>query len=418
MIGSEREALIDRVANDDPPHRLGGPLAMFGLLLLVWVTGRFALWESPFPGSGLIADATVMLAQESSSPARSSQVPLATDESPARHGSWPEFAQRLWEEPRMASGAGVGAGAGLGPATGAPDKDVGPAPAYHDPAVRLARSHMALWRAALVSDTRGASWRARRSQLESARAGQADTPVFPGRPSFAAPSDDAKKGRTNRWTLDAWAFLREGSGSAPIAQGRVPVYGASQVGANLQFRVAPGSSRDPRLFARAYRALLDEPESELAAGISVRPVPAIPVRVAAEVRLTDDRFRSDVRPAAYAITEIPPIPLPLDVSGEVYAGAGYVGGAADTAFIDGQATLVRRVASFDLAREDDVRLSFGAGAWGGAQRDANRLDLGPTMRVDMSLGAVPARISIDYRERVGGDASPVSGVAATVSTRF
>jgi hypothetical protein len=65
-----------------------------------------------------------------------------------------------------------------------------------------------------------------------------------------------------------------------------------------------------------------------------------------------------------------------------------------------------------------MRLSFGGAAWGGAQKDASRFDIGPTLRLDLSVGEVPARISVDWRERVAGDAAPESGVAATVSTRF
>jgi hypothetical protein len=40
------------------------------------------------------------------------------------------------------------------------------------------------------------------------------------------------------------------------------------------------------------------------------------------------------------------------------------------------------------------------------------------MRVDLTIGEVPARISLDWRERVAGDAAPDSGIAATISTRF
>ncbi|MEO1047204.1 MAG: hypothetical protein AAFW59_02645, partial [Pseudomonadota bacterium] len=221
-----------------------------------------------------------------------------------------------------------------------------------------------------------------------------------------------------RWSLGVWAFGREGSQSAPISEGRVPVYGASQLGANLQYRIAPANPRDPRAYLRAYRALIERPENELAFGVSARPTGAIPVRVAAEIRATENQFGSDIRPAVLAITEVPPVSLPWGFTGEVYAGAGYVGGESNTAFVDGQGAIARRVASFDLRNPDALRVSVGAGAWGGAQRDAHRIDVGPTLRLDMSIGEVPARFSIDYRERVGGDAAPESGVAATLSTQF
>ncbi len=70
------------------------------------------------------------------------------------------------------------------------------------------------------------------------------------------------------------------------------------------------------------------------------------------------------------------------------------------------------------ATDNAMRLSLGAGAWGGAQDGAHRVDVGPTMRLDVTLGAVPARVLLDWRERVEGDAGPGSGAAVTLSTRF
>jgi hypothetical protein len=45
-------------------------------------------------------------------------------------------------------------------------------------------------------------------------------------------------------------------------------------------------------------------------------------------------------------------------------------------------------------------------------------DLGLWQWLDVTLGAVPARVSLDWRERVEGDAGPGSGAAVTLSTRF
>lgn len=233
-------------------------------------------------------------------------------------------------------------------------------------------------------------------------------------PPLPAPSLPAAR----RWSLDAWAFWRQGSDAAPVSQGRVPIYGASQAGAVLQYRLAPGSARDPRLYARAYRALISQGESELALGASLRPVPQVPLRAAGEVRYTDTAFGNAVRPAAYVVSELPPVRLPYGAQLEAYGQAGWVGGPGSTGFADGQASVTRELPRVTRLSDNALRLSIGAAAWGGAQRDAQRLDVGPTMRLDLRIGPVPARLSVDWRERVAGDAGPDSGVTATLSTGF
>ncbi|MBU7579677.1 MAG: hypothetical protein KAF27_04295 [Porphyrobacter sp.] len=198
----------------------------------------------------------------------------------------------------------------------------------------------------------------------------------------------------------------------------MPIYGASQTGAVLQYRLAPASRLDPRLYARAYRALVTNGETEGALGASLRPLGRVPLRVAGEVRYTDGAFFSEFRPAAYAVTEIAPLRLPLGTVLEAYGQAGWVGGRGETLFADGQASLTRELPLVARLTDERLRLSFGAGAWGGAQQDASRADIGPTLRLDTQIGKVPARLSVDWRQRVGGDASPGSGVAATISAGF
>ena len=218
---------------------------------------------------------------------------------------------------------------------------------------------------------------------------------------------------TDRWSLDAWAFWREGSGTPLVSAGRSPTYGASQAGAVLNYRLAPSSTRDPRLYTRTYTALIDMGESELAGGLSLRPIARLPIRAQAEVRLTEFANSIEIRPAIFATTEFPRVELPLDFYGEAYGQAGYVAGEARTAFADGQLHVMRSLKSFDLGS-----VSIGAAAWGGAQSGAERIDLGPSLRADLSISKVPARLSLDYRERVAGEAEPPSGVAVTLSTRF
>lgn len=221
-----------------------------------------------------------------------------------------------------------------------------------------------------------------------------------------------------RWSLDGWAFWRQGSSAAPVSQGRVPVYGASQAGAVLQYRIAPASGHDPRLYARAYRALVTLGENEIAAGASLRPLARLPVRVAGEVRYTDAAAFSTFRPAAYAVTELAPLRLPFGAQGEVYAQGGWVGGPGSTAFADAQASVTRSLPVVAHLTDERLRLSLGAGAWGGAQKGAQRADIGPTLRLDTRIGKVPTRIAVDWRLRVAGDAAPGSGVAVTVSAGF
>ena len=104
----------------------------------------------------------------------------------------------------------------------------------------------------------------------------------------------------------------------------------------------------------------------------------------------------------------------MDLRGEAYVQAGYVGGRFETAFVDGQARIDRRL----MRLGDDEEVRAGVGAWGGAQKGAARLDVGPTASVAFRLGDAPSRIAVDYRLRVAGDAAPASGPAVTFSAGF
>lgn len=225
--------------------------------------------------------------------------------------------------------------------------------------------------------------------------------------------NETRKSSSRSWSLDAWAFWREGSPSAKLNTGRSPVYGASQVGAVLSYRLAPATKSDTRAYVRGYKALVREGESEVASGVSARPIAGVPVRAHAEVRLTRIAGQTQFRPSAFVTSEFEPLELVAGVRAEAYVQAGYVGGKGKTAFADGQILVHRDVADFDLGK-----VSIGGAAWAGAQDGSNRLDVGPSMRIDLGIGEVPSRLSVDWRERVAGNAEPDSGLAVTLSTRF
>ena len=147
--------------------------------------------------------------------------------------------------------------------------------------------------------------------------------------------------------------------------------------------------------------------------MSARPLHQVPIRLAAEGRLSATDAGTEVRPSAYAVTELAPLDLPAGLRGEVYLQAGYVGGTFATPFVDGQARIDR-----DVTSAADFDLRAGAGAWGGAQEDGARLDIGPSASVTFELGDARGRLAADYRVRVAGNAEPSSGPALTLSAGF
>lgn len=224
----------------------------------------------------------------------------------------------------------------------------------------------------------------------------------------------------SRWSGDGWLLLRRGGNGFNLPGAGLPganlpsgAYGASQAGAVIRYRLAPASSYRPSLYLRATSALHSPRGEEVAAGLSVRPLPRVPLAAMVEARATRTMTGTVVRPAAAVVSELPPVDLPLGLRGEAYVQAGYVGGRGATAFADGQARLERRLVSAGR-----WQLRAGGGTWGGAQKGAKRLDVGPTATLDVPLGPINGRLAADWRFRVAGNAAPTSGPALTLSAGF
>ncbi|XUU61969.1 hypothetical protein ACRAQ6_06820 [Erythrobacter sp. HA6-11] len=369
-------------------HSRGRPIAMLAVVGLGWITMRAFTWEAPFPAhlQNFSAELPQLAAADLADPIVGPSRDILYDALDAM-----DSLDALRLPP---------ADAKKGYVVRVPlklERETAPLPEFAT-ATGSSGSHQMLWLAAMSQLPVPADLDQQVVTGIGANAPQPMSDPFDG------------PGKQRRWSADAWVLWRQGSG---IAQGRRPSYGASQAGAVFNYRLKPSSSHDPRVFVRGYRALIDNPETELSLGLSARPLGDIPVRVHAEVRATERFDETEIRPSAFITTELPPQPLPFGAEAEFYAQAGYVGGDFPTHFADGQVHVMREVHDFELAK-----VSVGAAAWGGIQKGASRVDVGPSVRVNLNIGPVPARISLDYREQVAGDAEPGSGLAVTVATHF
>ncbi|MFA6219282.1 MAG: hypothetical protein WC692_05845 [Erythrobacter sp.] len=371
---------------DDGQVRRGQPLLFLGLLLVGWVSLRVALWEPPWPMLPRPTD--VLRLGDLVQHAQADRRLLRVDAGPSSLSTGNlATASALWAAPASLAPLPV---AGIG-----------------FPQARIfAANHRAIGQNLL--------WMAGMTDLPLPNAVDAWLDA-------ASPAADLAHRRTppegggnpDRWRVDGWLVLREGSGGLLTAGDRPSSYGASQAGAVLGFRLAPRSRHDPVAYLRASKALVAGGETEGAAGFAARPFPGLPVNLHAEIRIAGHAGRREVRPAVFASAGLPDTPLPLDLKAEAYAQAGYVGGDFATGFVDGRVTVAREIRRGKLAS-----LDAGLGLWGGAQRDAARLDIGPRLQVSLHVGDAPARLSADYRIRIAGGAEPGTGAAITLSTGF
>lgn len=379
--------------------RRGQPLIALGALLLGWVGLRAALWEQielpGLPAPVVEAAARVLPATRSeavAAPAVRTRLPVANAPTVRPSAPMPapvalppvvSVARPVMQEalplPEFATAGGPG--------------DTARVAAAHQPAWMAGVAQLPMPR--FVTDR--SSTADRPFGLIPAEAGRARVAPLSAR----------------RWSADGWLLLREGGAGLTAAGLPSPSYGASQAGAVLRYRLSPDSAHRPALYLRATTAVHPPRGEEVAAGLSARPLANLPVAVLGELRGTRQTSGVRWRPALGAVTELPRFNLPAGLTGEAYGQAGYVGGADATAFVDGQLRIERRLRG--LGRGE---LRAGLGAWGGAQKGANRIDVGPSAVIDFPLGGGQGRLSADWRLRAAGNAAPKSGPAITLSAGF
>lgn len=233
-----------------------------------------------------------------------------------------------------------------------------------------------------------------------------DRPMRAARPVQAPPAP--------HWSLTAWLLLRpDALGVAPsstLAPGQAQL-GGTQAGARVGLRL----DRQGRWEAHARLVTSGSgPDGiEAAAGINWQPVQALPLRLALERRqqVAGDGGRSAF--AAFASGGVSDVALPGRFRLNGYGAAGVVGARRRDLFAEGSATAHRRI-----AEAGPVSVEAGGGIWAAAQPGATRVDAGPSLRLRLATGTVQPVLSIDWRQRLAGDATPASGVAITLASDF
>lgn len=209
-----------------------------------------------------------------------------------------------------------------------------------------------------------------------------------------------------RWSASGWAVVR---GAGPGGGVATPQLGGGQAG----IRIARTLDARGRLAVEArVAAALGKRQQEGALGVEWRPT-RLPVRIVAERRfgLVNQRGGTAVGMVGGVSEQLLPIGFRLDG----YAQVGAVLRDRVESYADGALRVARPV----FRSNGGTVLSLGAGAWGAAQRDAHRLDVGPAAILEVPLGNAPRlRIALEWRQRVAGEARPGSGPALSIGADY
>jgi len=211
--------------------------------------------------------------------------------------------------------------------------------------------------------------------------------------------------RAARWSGSAWAVTRAGRTA------RDDVTGGQLGGSQAGVRIVRTIDRRGRL---ALAGRLTTPFGaglrEASLGLEWQPT-RLPVRLVAEHRFVLGEGAGG--PGVGMVGGFGPVQVLPGVRAEAYAQAGVLRRTRTEPYADAALRLTH-----DVGRVGGMRIDVGAGTWGGAQRGAARLDVGPTLAVAVPVARKTLRLTLDWRERVAGRARPGSGPALTVGTDF
>lgn len=216
-------------------------------------------------------------------------------------------------------------------------------------------------------------------------------------------SSEAEPGAQQpRFAGSGWLIVRRGT-ATPF----VPQLGGSQAGLRMTYAV--DAARRLALAGRLSSALAGR-EREGAIGIDWRPT-SLPIRIVAEQRIGIDGIRGG--PALGVVGGFGPRRVAGAFQIDGYGQAGAIARDRVEGYADGAMRLSHPVASIGPAR-----MELDLGLWGGAQRGAARLDAGPAAALIFPIGDAALRLSLEWRERLAGNATPESGPSLSIGTDF
>ncbi|WP_311268382.1 hypothetical protein [Sphingobium sp. WCS2017Hpa-17] len=227
-------------------------------------------------------------------------------------------------------------------------------------------------------------------------------------PMASTPPLLAARSTKDRWHAGAWILWRPGSSldNPAVPTGQL---GGSQAGVRLDYDLRPHAESRMTAYGRLTTALQRPAAPEAAVGLSIQPVRAIPITLAAERRIALGTGGRNAN-AVMAVGGFGPTPITPSVMAEAYAQTGVVGFRQREAFIDGKFSLTTPLFG--------TPLRLGAALSGGAQPGVSRLDIGPQLQIRLPLPQTNARLSVEWRERIAGYARPGSGLAITLAADF
>ena len=207
----------------------------------------------------------------------------------------------------------------------------------------------------------------------------------------------------SRLSGSAWLLARGGP-AGTVSGGQL---GASQGGLRLAY--ALGSRRKVALVARVATPLKGVGR-EAAVGIEWQPT-RLPIRLVAEQRFVLDGGRGG--PTLGVIAGYGPSDIAHGVRLEAYGQAGAIGRDRIEGFVDASARI-----TYLIGKVGGASVDIGVGAWGSAQRDAERFDVGPSIVATLPVARKTIRLALDWRERIVGGARSGPGPAVSIGSDF